>query len=161
VLEIRFALNVQKFKDKVNATGVGIQKTVTPTQPKWYPIPDSLIVQGCQKDDPQATLIDLDHLAGQTMYDNALQNEVLALFHQQLLTARSQIEAMNAEKRRDLAHCLVGAARAVGAFPLARILAELSVDPSSKLIVERILKQTDSLIPHLVELMKPRGVAKG
>jgi len=95
------------------------------------------------------------------MYDNALQNEVLALFHQQLLSARSNIEAMDAEKRRDLAHCLVGAARAVGAFPLAQILAELSVDPSSRLIVERILKQIDSLIPHLAKLMKPQDVAKG
>lgn len=83
------------------------------------------------------------------MDDIALQSEVLALFHQQLLAAKGTMEATDSEKRRDLAHCLVGAARAVGAFSFAETMEALSHDPANRNIAGRALRQIDSLILHL------------
>lgn len=131
------------------------------TEPEQHPIPDRLPTQDSQSGSLHMNLIDLDHLADQTLYDNVLQNEVLELFHQQLLTARSTIEAMNMENRRELAHCLLGAARAVGAFPFADTIEVLNAEPLNRAIIARVLGQIDSLIPHVQLLMKPQSVAKG
>lgn len=97
------------------------------------------------------TLIDLNHLGRQTMDDIALQSEVLGLFHQQLLAAKGAIKAMTVDDRRDLAHCLVGAAKAVGAFSFAETMEALGHDPASRSISDRALSQIDSLILHLRE----------
>ncbi|WP_188719197.1 histidine kinase [Nitratireductor aestuarii] len=132
-----------------------------PDKLERYPTGERLVSQSTQQDEAQGPLIDLDHLAGQTLYDIALQNEVLALFHQQLLEARSAVLSMNSDQRRDLAHRLVGAARAVGAFSLALTVEAVSNDPQDTEILARMRAQIDSLIPHLVHLITSEERAKG
>jgi HPt (histidine-containing phosphotransfer) domain-containing protein len=65
--------------------------------------------------------IDLAHLARQTMGDVALQREVLELFAEHAARVVAQIkQASKADPRREAAHALVGSARGIGAFGVAR-----------------------------------------
>jgi len=159
-LEIRFALDLQKFKDKVNAHAPDT-KIKMPDNVKRYPTGEHPVTQSPQQDELTTPLIDLDHLAGQTLYDKELQNEVLGLFHQQLLAARDNISDMDAEKRRDLAHCLVGAARAVGAFTLGRTIEALGRDPTNPGAVSQLITEIELLIPHVAALMTSEEGAGG
>jgi HPt (histidine-containing phosphotransfer) domain-containing protein len=67
-------------------------------------------------------VLDLDHLSEQTLGNRALEREVLGLF---LVHADRQIElirvAANAGERREAAHALLGAARAIGAFEVSSL----------------------------------------
>ena len=110
---------------------------------------------------PEARLLDLKHLAQQTMDDNALQSEVLELFHQQLLSMQETILPMKPEERLDLGHRLIGSARAVGAFSLADAAEALVRTPSSSVIVEDILHQINALSQHLRALAGRQNIAKG
>jgi HPt (histidine-containing phosphotransfer) domain-containing protein len=69
--------------------------------------------------------LDLVHLARQTCGDRALEAEVLGLFRQQLNLTIDQFRRTRGRERAIIAHTLKGAARSVGAFPLARV-AELA-----------------------------------
>jgi HPt (histidine-containing phosphotransfer) domain-containing protein len=66
-------------------------------------------------------IFDLDHLRAQTAGDPVLQREILALFLQQSteILALLQDDTALPRARADLAHKLIGSARAVGAFQLA------------------------------------------
>ena len=75
--------------------------------------------------------IDLAHLSRQTLGDTALEREVLGLFLAQTASARDELATADGEARRGLAHRLVGAARAIGAFELADCAAELEASPHS------------------------------
>lgn len=110
---------------------------------------------------PEARLLDLKHLAQQTMDDNALQSEVLELFHQQLLSMRDTLLPMNPEERLDLGHRLIGSARAVGAFSLADVAEALIKTPLSPVVVEDTLQQINALILHLQALAERQNIAKG
>lgn len=67
-----------------------------------------------------AEALDAAHLARQTLGDAALARELLALFLAQTDEFGARRAAAGSDKaRRDLAHTLQGAARAIGAFPLA------------------------------------------
>jgi HPt (histidine-containing phosphotransfer) domain-containing protein len=74
--------------------------------------------------------VDLVHLAAQTMGDRGLEQEVLALFVQQVSAARERLIAADAGERRMLAHTLKGSARGVGAFALADCAATIEADPA-------------------------------
>ena len=87
--------------------------------------------------------IDLGHLSRQTLGDEQLKREVLQLFLAQAVSAHTEIAAAHVEDRRELAHRLVGSARAVGAFALAACAAELESSPQSAAAAERL--------PHLIE----------
>ena len=80
--------------------------------------------------------VDLVHLSRQTMGDNALEAEILALFVSQ---ARIYVEAFAKadaqEGRKHAAHALKGAARAIGAFGLAD-LAENAETPGFSRIAD-------------------------
>jgi HPt (histidine-containing phosphotransfer) domain-containing protein len=66
------------------------------------------------------TAIDLDHLARQTGGDQDLERELLALFAQQCVRhLRTIHQAQDTQTRRDAAHTLKGAARAIGAWQVA------------------------------------------
>lgn len=106
-------------------------------------------------------MIDLEHLSRQTMDDKALQSEVLRLFHQQLLGAKDVIQVMAVSDRRDLAHLLEGAAKAVGAFSFAETLKALTHDPANRGSVERAAEQIDSLLAHLCSKLGREDVLKG
>jgi len=82
--------------------------------------------------------IDLAYLSRQTLGDEDLKREVLDLFLAQITAAQLELAAADCEERRMLAHRLVGAARAVGAFGLAACAAELEAAPQSAEVAERL-----------------------
>ncbi|GAA4524197.1 hypothetical protein GCM10023174_07350 [Chelativorans composti] len=104
--------------------------------------------------------IDLEHLERQTLYDKALQNEVLGLFHQQLLSARSAIPAATGRERLDLAHSLTGAARSVGAFSLADALEAFQDAPFDPKAAGRVLDLIDRVI-ETVDAIRALSSEKG
>lgn len=66
------------------------------------------------------TAIDLAYLSRQTGGDQALESELLTLFAQQCVRHLRTIHAgSDATSRIDAAHTLKGAARAIGAWPVA------------------------------------------
>ncbi len=70
-----------------------------------------------------ASVIDLSHLARQTLGDGALEAELLALFDNQAARIIAQLiepEAGDAKTRSDLTHTLKGSALAIGAGEVAR-----------------------------------------
>lgn len=79
----------------------------------------------------RARPVDLVHLARQTMGDRALEQEVLSMFVQQAGTVRNEIARADAARRLFLAHSLIGSARGVGAFGVARIAEEVEREPTS------------------------------
>jgi HPt (histidine-containing phosphotransfer) domain-containing protein len=73
--------------------------------------------------DCDAPVIDLAHLARQTLGDQALEAELLALFENQAARITAQLTAPgagDAKSRGDLAHTLRGSALAIGAGEVAR-----------------------------------------
>ena len=71
--------------------------------------------------------IDMDHLSRQTLGDGAVAREVLGLFLMEIDSAR---EIMQVEmERREVAHRMKGAARAVGAFALAETAEKIEDAP--------------------------------
>lgn len=79
----------------------------------------------------RARPVDLVHLARQTMGDRALEQEVLSMFVQQAGLVRDQIARADIKRRLFLAHSLIGSARGVGAFGIARMAEEVEREPSS------------------------------
>jgi chemotaxis protein histidine kinase CheA len=79
-----------------------------------------------------ADVVDTAHLARYTMGDEALERELLRMFATQLQELvgglRAARKAGDAAQWRLLAHTLKGAARAVGAFPIAEIAARAEKD---------------------------------
>ena len=109
------------------------------------------MLESKRKRDFSGLPLDFAHLTRQTMGDDELKREVLELFLVQATAAQTELVGINAEARRNLAHRLVGAARAVGAFAIADCAAELEASPHSEKIAERL--------PHLIDEMK-RFVSK-
>lgn len=66
-----------------------------------------------------AAPIDLQHFEAATFGDRALQREVLTLFETQALKLAETIRNTSGKEQAEAAHALKGAARAIGAFPLA------------------------------------------
>lgn len=69
-----------------------------------------------------APVLDLVHLARQSLGDRALESELLQLFHRQSAHIMSRLadpSVTDAKRRADLAHTLKGSARAVGAHGVA------------------------------------------
>lgn len=96
---------------------------------------------------PRARPIDFAHLDRQTMGDRTLEQEVLALFIHQANSVGEQIAQAGREDRLRLAHTLKGAARSVGAFPIADCLAELESRPDE----EALLRQLKRLVAEAAE----------
>ena len=67
-------------------------------------------------------MLDLDHLSEQTLGNRALEREVLGLF---VLHADRQIDLIRSARdiaaRREAAHALLGAARAIGASDISNL----------------------------------------
>ena len=79
--------------------------------------------------DTHSRPINLVYLARQTLGDRAVEEEVLALFAQQVGVARERLAAAEPAERSRLAHTLKGSARSVGAFPIADCAAEIELAP--------------------------------
>lgn len=95
--------------------------------------------QGEQAPQPRKSPIDPVHLARQAQGDPALEQEVLELFLAQAIAVRDELKvAVDDTARRQLAHSLVGSARAVGAFDLADCAQELEAGPHTPALMERL-----------------------
>jgi HPt (histidine-containing phosphotransfer) domain-containing protein len=71
-------------------------------------------------------LLDLEHLSNQTLGNRDLEREVLELFVRHSNEQLERLTGSTSEsERREYAHAIVGAARAIGAFEVARIAAEI------------------------------------
>lgn len=69
--------------------------------------------------------IDLVHLSHMTLGDRALERDVLFLFQRQIKILMERIETGAGPVAAAAAHTLIGSARGVGAFALARAAAEV------------------------------------
>lgn len=75
--------------------------------------------------------IDMAHLSRQTLGDRAIEQEVLHMFMQQSVLVRDRITGATVSERLQLCHGLKGAARGVGAFPIAACLSEIEAEPEN------------------------------
>lgn len=104
-------------------------------------------------DDP----IDLEHLAVYTGGDTELQKDVLEIFAQQADTyIRNLVTATEASVWKDAAHTLKGAARGIGAWPLADlcIQAEQLADNGNPARRSIILGDIKAAIADVVEFIR-------
>lgn len=77
------------------------------------------------------------------MGDRALEQEVLAMFMQQLSLVRERLTKAEAADRRALAHTLKGAASGVGAFAIAECAASIEKRPASADLLKRLSRLID------------------
>ena len=82
--------------------------------------------------------LDLVHLARQTGGDRALENEILQLFRQQIALCAGQLKMTSGRERKLIAHTIKGSARAVGAFGLSRIAAQIEDAPADAKLIAAI-----------------------
>lgn len=73
--------------------------------------------------------LDLVHLSRQTGGDRKLEDEILQLFRQQIGLCANQLRLTSGRERKLIAHTIKGSARAVGAFGLSRIAAQIEDAP--------------------------------
>ncbi|RUM97970.1 Hpt domain-containing protein [Pseudaminobacter arsenicus] len=99
--------------------------------------------ESCAQASPRP--IDLAHLARQTMGDRALEQEVLALFVQQAVQVRDQIEEASMNERVRLAHGLKGSARGIGAFAIAGCADAIEAKPDNTSEVQRLAGLVDEV----------------
>ncbi|SOC42708.1 HPt (histidine-containing phosphotransfer) domain-containing protein [Rhizobium subbaraonis] len=79
----------------------------------------------------EAPAVDLDHLARQTMGDDDVRREVLALFVDVADDVLTELAIADEVKRAALAHRLLGAARGIGAHSVAAAAQALEAHPAS------------------------------
>jgi HPt (histidine-containing phosphotransfer) domain-containing protein len=89
--------------------------------------------------------VDMAHLYRQTLGDRAVEQEVLQLFVQQSVQVRDRIAAASRNERLQLAHGLKGAARGVGAFPIASCLTEIEKDPDNRQLFAKLASLVDEV----------------
>lgn len=89
--------------------------------------------------------VDLAHLARQTLGDQALSREVLALFVDQATLFKAQIVHASIPERLRLAHTLKGSARGIGAFPLAAGVAMLEQRPGDQAVLSMLASLVDEV----------------
>jgi HPt (histidine-containing phosphotransfer) domain-containing protein len=82
--------------------------------------------------------LDLVHLARQTGGDRGLENEILHMFRQQIGLCASQLRLTSGRERKLIAHTIKGSARAVGAFGLSRIAAQIEDAPSDGALITAV-----------------------
>lgn len=101
----------------------------------------------------RARPVDLVHLARQTMGDRELEQEVLALFVQHVLSVRERITGADIKERLLLAHGLKGSARGVGAFAIADCATDIERRPDDG----RNLKRLNVLIDEVRDFIAAIG----
>lgn len=99
--------------------------------------------------------VDLVHLARQTGGDRALEEEVLRLFVKQAhaigRTMRSQADT---DSRKRAAHTLKGAARAIGAGPVADRADAVEGDPAQRHCLSALLAEIDTACDYINSLLR-------
>ena len=89
--------------------------------------------------------IDLEHLSRQTIGDRDVEREVLDLFVHQALSVRDAIVTADLAERLRLCHALKGAARGVGAFPIADCVAKIETHPENTGLIKRLARLIDEV----------------
>ncbi len=84
--------------------------------------------------------VDLVHLSRQTGGDKALETEVLALFARQARQAVTQMGSLDKTERAHLAHKILGSARGIGAFEVARCAEAVEARPSNSSAIAAFTK---------------------
>lgn len=87
---------------------------------------------------PHARPIDLVHLSRQSLGDREIEREVLALFVQQAVSVRDQLNTASPVERLRLAHALKGAARGVGAFAIADCVSRIEAQPDDSRTIRHL-----------------------
>lgn len=93
--------------------------------------------------------IDRSQLARQTQGDADLEREVLELFVGQISAVREALSDGGEGVRRRMAHSLVGASRAIGAYELADAAAALEASPESDVALERLTTQCKAVCEYI------------
>lgn len=101
-------------------------------------------------------LIDRAHLLRQTMGDEALSQEVLGLFDEQLKSAVATLPLLNADERFRLAHTIKGSAAGIGATSLAVCAEELERDASNQVLVEQLSSLIDEVRTEIAGIVRSR-----
>jgi HPt (histidine-containing phosphotransfer) domain-containing protein len=92
--------------------------------------------------------VDASHLERITHRDPQLQNELLALFHDHVPGQLRRLRGASAEERSEIAHRLSGSAKAIGAWEVARVAAELGATS------ERVEATTAELAAAVAEVQR-------
>jgi HPt (histidine-containing phosphotransfer) domain-containing protein len=109
---------------------------------------------GEEQDTPGPRPLDLAHLLRQALGDREVENEVLTMFVRQATFVRDQIFIAEAGERRLLAHGLKGAARGVGAFPVADAAGELEAHPQDRDAAERLVALIDEVLDFIASITR-------
>lgn len=98
--------------------------------------------------------IDLVHLGRQTMGDRSLEQEVLALFIQQVVSVRDRIADASVQERLLMAHGLKGSARGVGAFAIADCATAIERQPEDARNFRRLASLLDDLRDFIASISR-------
>jgi HPt (histidine-containing phosphotransfer) domain-containing protein len=90
--------------------------------------------------------VDLAHLAAQTGGDRALEAEVLRMFAARSLADLARLKASAPAARRDIAHLIVGSARAIGAGEVARLAAAIEAGEGDPHLLEVAIDEARTFI---------------
>lgn len=90
--------------------------------------------------------IDFDHLAQQTGGDRALEEEVLRLFVTRSRADLDRLKEAGPDSRRDVAHLILGSARAIGAGEVARCAAAVEAGEGEVAPLEAAIAETRRFI---------------
>lgn len=103
---------------------------------------------------PSARPIDFAHLARQTMGDKELEAEVLGLFAREARNLVERLASEPASARREIAHRLKGAARGVGAFPVAAVAEALEAQPDDEALLAALLRSVAEAVDFICGLSR-------
>lgn len=104
--------------------------------------------------------IDLDHLGRQTLGDPALRREVLSIFVREMEAARPRLAGPQAGGRGELAHRIKGAARGIGAGPVAASAAALEAEPERIELAAALIVRMHEAVRFIVDEGLREGEAK-
>ena len=90
--------------------------------------------------------VDLAHLSAQTGGDRPLEAEVLRMFAARSLADLARLKAAAPAARRDIAHLIVGSARAIGAGEVARLAAAIEAGEGDAHLLEVAIDEARTFI---------------
>ena len=90
--------------------------------------------------------VDLSHLASQTGGDPVLEREILALFATRVVVDLGDLKAASGNDQREVAHLIVGSARAIGAGEVARLAARIEAGEGDLGALEAAIDETRRFI---------------
>ncbi len=103
----------------------------------------------------KARPVDLAHLSEQTGGDRALEEEVLRLFLRQAQSiGHAMRQRADDESRKQQAHTLKGAARAIGAGAVAERAGKLEEAPGERKCVRALLREIDSACDFINAILR-------